>query len=234
LKVIVIAILVASTTALPASADEADARTRARLHFRAGTVFYDAGDYGQAVEQYLAAYKLLPLPDLLFNLGQAYRLKGDAKTAQDYYERYLTAKPSGPVSDEARAHLAEVKAQLEKEQAERLATIDRKQAEGRAAVERKQAEANAATAPTRTMLNREEVEARNHDQPAQSTRGARLSLPASMLSMSAPPRAQRRPLYKKWWLWTVTGVVVGAAASAVAVGVTQGRRREPVLQVYSP
>lgn len=34
-----------------------------------------------------------------------------------------------------------------------------------------------------------------------------------------PPR--RTPVYKKWWLWTIVGVVVAGGAVGVAVGVTQ-------------
>src|SRR5262249_7678087 len=63
-------------------------------------------------EEYREANRLLPLPDFLFNLGQAYRLKGELKTAADFYRQYLAAKPDGPVSAEAREHLASLEAAL--------------------------------------------------------------------------------------------------------------------------
>ncbi len=38
-------------------------------------------------------------------------------------------------------------------------------------------------------------------------------------------RAQKRPVYKKWWLWTVVGVVAAGAAVGIGVGVTQSSSR---------
>jgi hypothetical protein len=94
----------------PALAEESEARKQARAHFRAGTAFFEVGAYDQAIEQYEMAYQLLPAPDLLFNLAQAYRLKGDDTAAMAQYRRYLASVSTGPVADEARAHLRELAA----------------------------------------------------------------------------------------------------------------------------
>jgi hypothetical protein len=59
------------------------------------------------------------------------------------------------------------------------------------------------------------------------------ALQSTVISTSAPPQ-HARPRYKKWWIWTITGVAAGAAAAALAVGLTQGQPREPVLQVHAP
>lgn len=91
--------------ALADSPSAEDTRKQARTHFRAGTVFYEAGNYDRAIEEYLAAYKLLPLPDLLFNLAQAYRLKGELREAIDYYRRYLAVRPNDAPAVEARQTL---------------------------------------------------------------------------------------------------------------------------------
>jgi tetratricopeptide (TPR) repeat protein len=85
-----------------------DPRTQARAHFRAGTAFYDAGEYGRAIDEYKTAYKLVPVPELLFNLAQAYRLNDNPAAAIDHYGRYLALKQTGPVADEAREHLQEL------------------------------------------------------------------------------------------------------------------------------
>lgn len=107
-----VALLILGVCSSAANAQQADANAQARAHFRAGTAFYEAGDYDRAIEEFLAARKLLPLPDFLFNLGQAYRLKGDPKTAADYYQHYLAEKPTGVVADQARAHLLELQPSL--------------------------------------------------------------------------------------------------------------------------
>jgi tetratricopeptide (TPR) repeat protein len=95
-----------------ARAAEPDAIVQARTHFRAGTVFFDAGLYDRAISEYETAYALDPLPALLFDMAQAYRLKGDARTATSYYQRYLEANGRGAIADEARDRLRELAASV--------------------------------------------------------------------------------------------------------------------------
>ena len=84
-------------------------REQAKIHFKAGSALLHLGEYDRAIAEYLAAYHLLPLPDFLFNIGQAYRLKGppgDRQQAAKYYRQYLKEQPDGAGSAEARQHLA--------------------------------------------------------------------------------------------------------------------------------
>jgi tetratricopeptide (TPR) repeat protein len=76
-----------------------------RAHVEAGDRAFDAGDYRRAADEYLAAYQLIPLPDLLYNLGQCYRLADDAARAVEYYQRYLRVAPTGAAADKAREHI---------------------------------------------------------------------------------------------------------------------------------
>lgn len=89
----------------------ADRLAEAKQHFVVGKAAHDAGRYDEAIKEYQAAYDLAPLPELLFNLGQVYRLKGDKRKALDHYAKYLVVAPKGPVAAEAR----QWQAQLEKE-----------------------------------------------------------------------------------------------------------------------
>jgi tetratricopeptide (TPR) repeat protein len=41
--------------------------------FREGSMFYELGQYEEAIDKFEAAWKLAPVPQLLFNLGQAHR-----------------------------------------------------------------------------------------------------------------------------------------------------------------
>jgi tetratricopeptide (TPR) repeat protein len=81
-----------------------EARRQAEAHFRAGDDYHRRGKYDQAIDEYLAAYDLAPLPLLLYNVGQAYRLKGDKRKALSYYERYLAADPNGARATQATLH----------------------------------------------------------------------------------------------------------------------------------
>lgn len=92
---VLLSILICMAGAARAGDAPGDTKLQARAHFSAGTTFYEAGSYDKAIAEYDEAYRLLPLPDFLFNIGQAYRLKGDDRRAISYYQRYLDAKPSG-------------------------------------------------------------------------------------------------------------------------------------------
>src|SRR5581483_3317572 len=101
--VAIAAILVLATAAR--AVEPADSKAQAKLHFKLGRTYYDAGDYKHAIDEYQTAYRLLPLPDILFNIGQAYRLAGDRAHALEYYARYLVLEPEGRGSEEARQHV---------------------------------------------------------------------------------------------------------------------------------
>lgn len=52
---------------------------------------------------------------------------------------------------------------------------------------------------------------------------------------SAPARADT-PVYKRWWLWTIVGVVVAGAATGTAIALTRDRstRYEPTTSANTP
>lgn len=41
----------------------------------------------------------------------------------------------------------------------------------------------------------------------------------STRQLSQPPQADKKPAYKRWWLWTLVGVTAAGVATAVALGV---------------
>jgi tetratricopeptide (TPR) repeat protein len=106
------ALACASVVARADSLDADKGREQARAHFKAGAAQFEAEHYEEAIKEYLTAYEILPLPDILFNLGQAYRLKGDFTRSLEYYTRYLAIEPNGRVSDIAREHVAMLSRQL--------------------------------------------------------------------------------------------------------------------------
>jgi hypothetical protein len=66
----------------------------ARQLYEEGLRHYGAGEYDEAIAKWEVAYQLSEAPLLLFNLGQAHRLKGDCALARAFYERYREAEPA--------------------------------------------------------------------------------------------------------------------------------------------
>jgi tetratricopeptide (TPR) repeat protein len=107
----VIALVPALLVAVAASPAYAERPTplqmkSAKQHFKHGRDLQRAHAYEDAVAEYLAAYRLAPRPELLYNIAQCYRLGGDGLDAIDYYLRFLEEAPDDPAAAEARAHIA--------------------------------------------------------------------------------------------------------------------------------
>ena len=90
--------------------------------YKDGQAFFDAGKYDEAIAKWKEAYLLSDEPLLLFNLGQAYRLKGECAEARVHYERYL-AKGTKLHS---KAAIEQKLAECEKANREKQVTGDRK------------------------------------------------------------------------------------------------------------
>jgi tetratricopeptide (TPR) repeat protein len=72
----------------------------ARELYEEGLRHYGAGEYDEAIAAWQASYDLSKAPLLLFNLGQAHRLKGDCAAARRLYERYRAEEPQPKNLDE--------------------------------------------------------------------------------------------------------------------------------------
>jgi hypothetical protein len=79
---------------------------KARELFQEGSLLYEQAHYDEAIDRFQEAYRLSARPGLLFNIAQAYRLKGPAYcgTALRYYERHLHDEPTAS----NRAEIAEL------------------------------------------------------------------------------------------------------------------------------
>lgn len=111
LAVLASAVLASSArpaAATPIRSPSPEALERARALSDRGRDFHQRGQYDRAVDSYQEAYVLAPSPGLLFNLGQAYRLKGDCTNATLMYRAYLRSNPGAQPRAIALAHLSSV------------------------------------------------------------------------------------------------------------------------------
>jgi tetratricopeptide (TPR) repeat protein len=137
----------------------------AQAHFKDGVRFQGEGRYDEAIASYEKAYEISRLPDLVFNIAQCQRLKGDAPRALEQYRRYLALDPNGRGSAEAKQHLAT----LEKVEAERLRAEELAR-QRQAAEEARQRELDEAKRLAAEERRRAEAEARRREEAEEARR----------------------------------------------------------------
>jgi tetratricopeptide (TPR) repeat protein len=97
---------------MPARADVSLVQA-ARTHSQAGSSLYDIGDYNGALREFEAAYRKLPLPEFLFNIGQCELRLNQLAPARAAFTRFLEqAAPDDPSRDKVRRFLAEIDRKL--------------------------------------------------------------------------------------------------------------------------
>ncbi|MBA3463961.1 MAG: hypothetical protein H0T46_28650 [Deltaproteobacteria bacterium] len=119
-----IAMLVLAALCATASAQPGDKVQSARSHFRQGKAFLEAKLYDDAIREFEASYRLVPEPELIFNIAAANRLKGNPAEALAGYQRYLAAAPKGRGADTARKYVAELTKLLRDQEAQKQAEAE--------------------------------------------------------------------------------------------------------------
>ena len=87
----------------------------ARQHVAKAKVHYDLGEFKEAADEYIIVYRLRPIPALLFNIAQAYRLKNDYSQALHFYQTYLNRQPKASNRADAEAQIAKMQKALKAE-----------------------------------------------------------------------------------------------------------------------
>ena len=206
----VTAIALAPATAAAESAQE---RAAAREHTRQAQVHYNLGRFDEALDEYSTAYELFPHPAFLFNIGQCHRELGNHDRALFFFEGYLREMPEAPNRQLVLELIADCQQALEQrgppdEEPPDAGVGDAsvgETGEGDVADAGPAGEGDAdldAEAATTTEVEAGEVA---------------LELPPP----EEPPQPASRPIYRRWWFWTILGVLVaGGVAGGVVAGVS--------------
>lgn len=88
--------------------DNAAGTARAKELFEQGTTLFNVGEFDKAIEAWQAGYKEKPDPGFLYNIGQAYRLKGDSQKAIFFYRGYLRNSPKAVNRADVEAKIAQL------------------------------------------------------------------------------------------------------------------------------
>jgi tetratricopeptide (TPR) repeat protein len=85
-----------------------EARAEARAHYDKAVSHFNANEYVPAAEEFLAVYKAVAQPALLYNAAQAYRLGGEAPKALENYRAFLKAEPQAKQRPDVERRIAEL------------------------------------------------------------------------------------------------------------------------------
>lgn len=185
-------VVVALLFSMPARADKS---SEAREHYQNATAHFAVGEFAQAATEYQAAYMLKPDPALLYNAAQSYRLANNPDKALILYKNYLQLYPNEPNADEVRRQIDKLKEAI-------AAAETAKTSPPTGTTEPKQLPPAPAPAP---------------EQPAAAQEAA----PAPAVAQTPITAKRETPIYKKWWLWTIVGVVVAGGVVTTAVLLTR-------------
>jgi hypothetical protein len=84
----------------------------AARHFQLGSEAYARSDFQRALEEFQAARRVVPRPELDFNIGRVYDRLDEPARAIEAYARYVAAMPDAPDAAEVRARIATLQDRL--------------------------------------------------------------------------------------------------------------------------
>ena len=102
-------ILAAALLAAPA-----DDNARAKQLYEQGQTEFELGHYKDAIVKWEEAYRLKPVPQALYNMGQAYYKMGQLEEAAHAYKTMIAKLKSGKNVDLAKQRLTQVEQELKK------------------------------------------------------------------------------------------------------------------------
>lgn len=173
----------------------ADRASEAREHYQSATAHFAVGEFADAATEYQEAFKLKPDPALLYNAAQSYRLANNPEKALILYKNYVQLYPNEANADEVRRQIDKVK-------------------EAIAAAER------AKTSPPTGTNEPKQLPSSTAPESTPATTQSE-AIAATTNTEAAAPQKRETPIYKKWWLWTIVGVVVAGGVVTTAVLVTR-------------
>ena len=92
----------------------ADDNAKARQLYEQGQTEFELGHYKDAIVKWEEAYRLKPVPQALYNMGQAYYKMGQLAEAAHAYKTMIAKLKSGKNVDLARQRLIQVEGELKK------------------------------------------------------------------------------------------------------------------------
>jgi tetratricopeptide (TPR) repeat protein len=217
--ILVLVALLAAHMAWAGPTEDSD-REAARIATKQATAAYNLGHYDEAASQYEEAYRRVPDPILLYNLGQSYRQADRLDKALTAYRSYLrTAPDDAPNRAKVQQWVGELewtsdlqnktavlKAAQEKKRAAQVVTKPAESAEPSKAVE---AEPAQPAEPAERQI--QDQQART---PSVSTR------PDLVTQAPAVEEPHSAASWKKWAPWVGVGITAALGVATIVEGLS--------------
>src|SRR5262245_43180338 len=100
----VIAVVALAQAPVARAGDDPDLEI-AQRRFTKGSQYYVAKDYARAIEEFEAARRVMPAPEIDYNIARCHDRLEHFREAIAAYERYLASKPSKEDAAEVEARL---------------------------------------------------------------------------------------------------------------------------------
>jgi tetratricopeptide (TPR) repeat protein len=96
---------------------------RARRLFVEATEHYQAGRLDEALARFLQAWRIVPGPELAYNVARTYERMGEARRGIEFYRQYLArARPDAAERADVERRIAELEAVAQRQRAQIIAT----------------------------------------------------------------------------------------------------------------
>jgi tetratricopeptide (TPR) repeat protein len=190
---------------------ESEKKQEAKEHYEKATRFYDLAKYGDAIREYEEAYLLVADPNLLYNMGQAYRLWDKPEEAIRCYKNYLRNRAD----------------------ASNRADVERKIAELERTVEDHRKSGTASLAPPPPAVQPGSVAAEGESPPANPGQAAGTLVESGPLRPDKPSRVLPYTLLSAGGACLVTSLVTGLVAANKAKQIADASK-QPSHPVFDP
>jgi len=208
-------VIVAVLLSLSSVANAKGSKDAARAAFKSATQHFNLGEYAEALDAFKEAYRNFEDPVFLFNIAQCHRMMGNKQEAVRGYRTFLREAPDAPNRVEVEQLIASLDAAIRED------AIAKNRTPTGTIVPRDDAR------PSRTGTEPpppEPLPSAGGTAPATGTTQPADNNGAQLTATNTPPsRSSDKPIYKKWWLWTIVGgVAVVGLGVGLGVGLSSG------------
>ena len=107
----ILVIMICHSFALQARSDQE--KSLAQKRYKVGEQLYAISQYSKALVEFTEAYRLYPVPAMLFNIARCHEVTANLKDALKYYKLYLQKVPTSPKRSLVEARIKSLEARLQ-------------------------------------------------------------------------------------------------------------------------